>query len=139
MKKGITLTILVLVVNVMLYAQNLSDGNGSLIATIDTAGIVKDANNIQVGQFMPNGEIKGEEGSIIGKIEGNQFKDEDNDLMGSINSAGEVMDLSNVKIGEIPNSTTIKGAIGETIGTASSAIDKKWLAGYYFFYFKNTY
>ncbi len=123
------------------YGQEILDAHGNVNVTIDSLGIITDGNNDQLGQFMPNGEIQDANGDVIGKIQGNEFKDANDDLLGSINiSTGEVFDINKMKIGEIPNETSIKGGDGNSKGSINSnnsAVNKKRVAAYSFFFFND--
>ena len=138
--KKITLAITIFT-SVNIYGQEIIDAHGHVNVTINELGIITDANNDQIGQFMPNGDIKDANGDLIGKIEDNTFKDANDALLGRIDiSTGEVFDVNNMKIGEIPNSNSIKGSDGNLKGSIksnNSAVNKKQLAAYSFFFFND--
>ena len=120
-----------------LPAQNLLNKKGNIVAIFEESGMLKDANQDTIGQFMSDGVIKDANGDIIGSIDGDNFKDMNGDIIGSINEQGEVFDVNKMKIGEIPTNTIIKNNVGKELGRASSAIDKKRLAAYHFFFFNS--
>jgi hypothetical protein len=135
MKKGIILTITALVMSVMIHAQEIKDGNGDILSTIDELGIIKDVNDQMIGKFMINGEVRDGNDDLLGKIEGNQFKDMNGDVLGSISASGEIFDINNMRIGDVSNQTMINDIDGQEILIASSSIDEKRLVAYLFFFF----
>lgn len=109
---------------------------GKTVAYIDTlSGMIRDINKSKNGMFIPNGDIHDASGGLMGRIVGDQFMDATDVVIGVINSTGEVFDINNMKIGEINNSNEIIDANNSRIGEVEIAVNKKWLAAYFFFFF----
>ncbi|KAB2859618.1 MAG: hypothetical protein F9K09_01485 [Flavobacteriales bacterium] len=134
--KGVILIVLV-TCSSYVFAQDVVTETGDTLR-ISSTGVISDLSNNTIGEVLSNGDIKDANGVRIGSIEGNNFKDLNNMVLGSINTTtGEVFDVNETKIGEVINGVTIKDISGNIIGIASSYINEKWLAAYYFFYFNN--
>lgn len=140
-KPGRIFTVILLLIGGTTYGQDLKDVNGDLMVRIDTTtGILMDANNMQLGQFMPNGEVKDGAGRLIGKIEGNDFKDGNNDLMGHINPSDvTVFDVNNHLLGSIQQGTIVIDSNNDQIGEVSYSFNENWVAAYYFFFFTGAF
>ena len=137
MKKGIILMAITIFMNVLAIAQDLKDGNGDLLATIDSLGVIKDMNGSLIGSITSEGEIKDFSGITIGEIDGNNFKDINNALIGSINASDEILDMNNDKIGRVQNGLKVYDVAGALLGEASSTVGAKKLAAYFIFYFNH--
>lgn len=138
MRKLILTTIFSLT-SILFYAQDIKEVKGRVVANIDSLGIITSFTEEVIGQIKSNGDVMDANDDLIGTIDGDDFKDVNSSVIGSINTSGEVFDSNDMKIGSIIDELTIKDINNTVIATASEAIDKKWLAAYYFFYFNNRY
>lgn len=117
------------------FGQNIIDANGDIIGNIDNTGVLKNGINQLEGEFLSNGNITNAENHIIGKIDGNQFKNTSGEVVGTIDQNNNVFDLNNSKIGSIQAGLIVIDANNHVFGRTSEAVDSKILAAYFFFFF----
>ncbi len=133
MKKGILVVISILVTTIS-YSQYIIDANNDTIGFINPAGIIKDGSNTNLAKLLPNGDIQDDQNNPMGSIDGNNFKDPLGEIIGHIDSTNKVFDINNDQIGEIEEGIRVIDANHHVIATASSPVDPKKLAAYFFFY-----
>lgn len=103
---------------------------GSIIGEINSAGKVWVEGSL-VGQFEPDGAVR-KDGSIVGSIAKDGTVRMDGSIAGSVDSKGTVRRGGSI-VGSVESDGTVyKG--GSIIGECPG-LDRKWAAGFYFFFF----
>lgn len=118
-----------------LLSQTITSASSELIGQIDSTGLVYDFDNNQIGQFLPDGYVLDGNNDTIGKIVDSTFYDINSMYIGYISGEGNVYNLSGDMLGYISEDSKIYDRANRLQANYSNYIDKKRLAGFYFFYF----
>ncbi len=116
-------------------AQNITDENNDLLATMNGDTIYDSASSM-LFYFESGGVINYADGIQAATIESDgTVKDLNSDTIGSVDSNGTVKDNNNDVLGTIATDGTVKDANNDTIGAVGALAPTR--AAWYFFFSNN--
>ena len=108
MKRTFFLIVSLLMMCMIVHAQDIRDGSNMLIGKIESDGTVRDRSNMMIGKFGSDGTVVNRNNMMVGKIERDgTIRDRSNMMMGKVDNDGDVKDKNNMMIGKVESDGTV--------------------------------